>query len=56
MIRRNRREVDIRNRVQVLESRQRVALTALDAFQERLITLARELLSIGDLAELVGQL
>jgi hypothetical protein len=56
MIGHNRREVVLRNRVQLLESRQRVALTALDAFQERLIILARNLLSIGDLAELVGQL
>jgi hypothetical protein len=56
MIAHNRREVALRNRVQLLESRQRVALTALDGFQERLITLARDLLSIGDLAELVGQL
>jgi hypothetical protein len=56
MIGHNRREVALRNRVQMLESRQRVALTALDAFQEWLIILARNLLSIGDLSELVGQL
>jgi len=56
MIGHNRREVALRNRVQLLESRQRVALTALDGFQERLIILARDLLSIGDLSELVGQL
>jgi hypothetical protein len=56
MIGHHRREVALRNRVQMLESRQRVALTALDAFQERLIILARDLRSIGDLTELVGQL
>jgi hypothetical protein len=56
MIGHNRREVALRNRVQLLESRQRVALTALDGFQERLIILARDLLSIGDLSALVGQL
>jgi hypothetical protein len=42
--------------VQILESRQRLAVMALGEFQERLITLARDLLSIGDLAELVGRL
>jgi hypothetical protein len=56
MIGHNRREVALRNRVQLLASRQRVALTALDGFQERLIILARDLLSIGDLSALVGQL
>jgi hypothetical protein len=56
MIGHNRREVALRNRVQLLASRQRVTLTALDGFQERLIILARDLLSIGDLSALVGQL
>ena len=51
----SRRDANLRSRVQVLESRQRLAVAALDEFQERLILLARDLLSIGDLAELVDQ-
>ena len=56
MIGHHRREVALRTRVQLLESHQRLAVAAIDEFQERLITLARTLLNIEDLSELAGRL
>jgi hypothetical protein len=51
-----RSDANLRNRVQLLESRQRVAVTAIDEFADRLNVMALELLSIADLAELIGRL
>jgi hypothetical protein len=51
-----RRDADLRSRVQVLESRHRLAVSALEAFQARFIELARDLLSIGDITELMTRL
>ena len=52
----SRRDASLRSRVQLLESRQRLAVTAIDEFADRLNVMALELLSIADLAELIGRL
>lgn len=52
----SRRDASLRHRVQLLESRQRRAVAAIDELQERLGAVALELLSIADLAELAGRL
>jgi hypothetical protein len=52
----SRRDANLRSRLQLLESRQRLAVAALDEFTERLNIMALELLSIGDLTELIGRL
>jgi hypothetical protein len=52
----SRRDANLRSRVQLLESRQRLAVTAVDEFTERLNVMALELLSLRDLAELIGRL
>ena len=51
-----RRDANLRARLQLLESRQRLAVAALDEFAERLNVMARGLISIGDLTELIGRL
>jgi hypothetical protein len=46
----------LRARLQLIESRQRLAVAAIDELQARLSAVALELLSIADLAELIGRL
>ena len=55
MIGHNRREVALRNRVQLLESRIRLAQAALAAFRERFIPMAMGL-PIIDVTELLSYL
>jgi hypothetical protein len=55
MIRR-RREASLRETVQILQSRQRVALTALECFWQRLMEMSRDQLSTGDLEELSSRM
>ena len=47
-----RSDANLRARLQLIESRQRLAVAAIDELQERLGAVAFELLSIADLAEL----
>jgi hypothetical protein len=51
-----RREAQLRETVQILQSRQRVALTALECFWQRLLEMSRDRLSIGELEELSSRL
>jgi hypothetical protein len=51
-----RSDASLRARLQVLESRQRRAVVAIDEMQELLSTAALDLLSIVDLAEIMGRL
>jgi hypothetical protein len=55
MIGRNRREVSLRNRVQVLESRIRLAQAALADFRERFVPMAMAM-PIIDVTELLSYL
>jgi hypothetical protein len=55
MIRRGR-EAQLRETVQILQSRQRVALTALECFWQRLMEMSRDRLSVGDLDELSSRM
>ncbi len=51
--RENRR---LRGQLQTAESRGRLALEALASFQERLLQVARHVISVAELAELVARL
>jgi hypothetical protein len=51
-----RREAQLREALQILQSRQRVALTALECFWQRLLAISRERLSIGDIEELSSRM
>jgi hypothetical protein len=46
----------LRSQLQTAESRTRTALEALATFQERLLQVAREFISVAEIAELVARL